>query len=74
MPAIAQPARIKNGGIGANAFANCPNLVYIEIPQFVTSIANDAFSGSDGVTIICKKGSVAHEFAENHGISYRTTG
>lgn len=60
--------------IDASAFANCPNLVYIEIPQFVTSIADDAFSGSDGVTIMCKKGSVAHEFAENHGISYRTTG
>ena len=59
--------------IGAKAFANCPNLVYIEIPESVTSIAEDAFSGSNGVTIVCKNGSAAYVFATTHSISYKTT-
>ena len=60
--------------IGERAFANCPNLVYIEIPQSVISIAGDAFSGCNGVTIICKAGSAAHTFAMTNGIAFKTYG
>ena len=37
--------------IGSKAFADCPNLVYIRIPASITSIADDAFEGSDFVRI-----------------------
>ena len=37
--------------IGSKAFADCPNLIYIKIPASVTSIADDAFEGSNQVRI-----------------------
>ncbi len=37
--------------IGSKAFANCKNLIYIQIPKSVTSIANDAFSGCGTLVI-----------------------
>ena len=37
--------------IGPRAFATCPNLIYVKIPASVTSIADDAFEGSDQVRI-----------------------
>ena len=37
--------------IASRAFANCPNLVYIYIPSTVTSIADDAFEGSENIVI-----------------------
>ena len=33
--------------IGSRAFADCKNLVYVRIPASVTTVADDAFSGSD---------------------------
>ena len=56
--------------IGARAFADCSNLKYVEIPNSVTSIADDAFAGST-VTFICNDDSAAWEFAQEHGISVR---
>ena len=60
--------------IESRAFADCSMLVYIEIPESVTDIADDAFSGSDNVTIGCKQGSAAFKFAEKYGIPYRIIG
>lgn len=54
--------------IGARAFAGCVNLVEVSIPVSVTSIANDAFAGSPGVTIRTTMGSAAYHFARLHGI------
>ena len=56
--------------IGARAFANVKSLVYIYIPESVSSIASDAFSGSKNVTIYCESGSTAEQFATTNGIRY----
>lgn len=57
--------------IEEGAFSNCTSLVFIYIPETVTSIAEDAFSGSANVTIVCKSGSKADTFATEHGIAVR---
>ena len=57
--------------IEPQAFAGCKDLKYIYIPSSVTSIAQDAFSGTPNVIIGCMKGSVAESFALNNGMSYR---
>ena len=57
--------------IGSQAFADCPNLVYIEIPASVFSIAADAFQGSPNVVIGCKENSAAYAFAVDMGIPFR---
>ena len=43
------------------------NLRYVEIPDSVTSIADDAFAGSD-VTFICNTGSPAYAYAQKYSI------
>ena len=57
--------------IGSRAFANCALLAYVYIPDSVTSIANDAFSGSKNVVIGCRKNSAAHAFAKSSGIAFQ---
>ena len=54
--------------IGPWAFANCRELVYIYIPDSVTSIADDAFYDSPNVVIGCHVGAVSR-YAAEHGIS-----
>ena len=54
------------------AFAGCSELKTITIPDSVTSIADDAFDGCDGLTIVCSDGSAAHEFAVGKSINTRT--
>ena len=63
---------IPNGtsSIGSRAFADCGMLKYVEIPDSVTSIAGDAFAGSN-VTFICNDGSTAYAYAQSHGIPVR---
>ncbi|MGN0545919.1 MAG: sigma-70 family RNA polymerase sigma factor [Acutalibacteraceae bacterium] len=56
--------------IGDEAFAQCTSLQSVTIPESVTIIAADAFDGCDSVTIRCKEGSVAHEFAVANSIKY----
>lgn len=56
--------------IGAKAFADNPSLVFVFVPESVTSIADDAFTGSPSVTIYCYQDSAAHRFAEAKGIHY----
>lgn len=53
--------------IGARAFASCPNLEYVVVPDSVRSIADDAFSGSS-VTFICSTDSTAADYAQSHNI------
>ena len=56
--------------IGSRAFADCEQLLYIYIPESVTSIddiADDAFAGSPNVVIGCQ-GGAASSYAEAHGI------
>lgn len=56
--------------IGDEAFAQCTSLQTVTIPESVTSIAADAFDGCDSVTIRCKEGSAAHEFAIAESVNY----
>jgi len=56
--------------IGKRAFADCEDLVLIEIPYDTTSIASDAFAGSDGVHIFGQFGSKAMWYAYDHGIPF----
>ena len=56
--------------IGSRAFAACSGLVYIYIPESVTHIEADAFAGSAKVTIGCKSGSDAHDFALSNSIPF----
>lgn len=53
--------------IGSKAFANMTVLEYITIPDSVTSIADDAFSGSSP-TIRCKQNSYAYNYAVSHSM------
>ena len=52
--------------IESEAFANLANVVIIVIPASVTSIADDAFAGSD-VIIKAPADSFAYHWAESHG-------
>ena len=54
--------------IGANAFANCPRLLYVYIPADVTDIDDTAFTGSDSVCILCIEGSPAAGYALRLGL------
>ncbi len=55
--------------IGSGAFSNSAALRYVFIPANVTSIAADAFSGSN-VTVISPPGCAARYYAENNGIAW----
>lgn len=56
--------------IRMRAFKDCPNLKRIRIPSSVKSISSEAFEGSNNVTIVCKKDSIAHAYAIEHGIQF----
>lgn len=57
--------------IEEKAFKDCISLTRVVIPPTVDSIADDAFEGiGDELVIECEEGSVAAEFAKNHGITY----
>ncbi len=56
--------------IGSRAFADCPNLKYIEIKGPSTEIAPDAFDGSDGITIYAPFNSSAAAYAQEHGFEW----
>ena len=58
--------------IGARAFADCGDLAEIVIPESVSSIADNAFSGSTGVVILAPAGSFAASYAAQHGIPCTT--
>ncbi|MBQ9516061.1 MAG: leucine-rich repeat protein [Ruminococcus sp.] len=56
--------------IGNMSFYNCSSLKKITIPDSVTEIHEDAFKGSDNVTIYCYTDSYAHQYAEANDIKY----
>lgn len=56
--------------IGQRAFANCCDLALIVLPESVTDIAADAFTGCSGVTIVCPEGSAAEKYAQEKEIAY----
>ncbi|MBQ9951707.1 MAG: leucine-rich repeat protein [Clostridia bacterium] len=65
---IVLPAGTKT--IGSRAFADSAALSVIRIPASVTSIAADAFNGSENVCICAPTGSVAARYAETHGLKF----
>ena len=59
--------------IHARAFADCPNLMYIYIPDSVTTIDQMAFENVAELTILGKTGSVAESFATSFGYTFIET-
>jgi len=57
--------------IGVQAFADCEALYKMIIPDSVTEIADDAFEGSDQVTICAPEGSYAQLYAEEHSFGFK---
>ena len=56
--------------IGKNAFADCPKLARIYIPEATTDIDPAAFGELSSLTIVGKTGSVAETFASTHGFAF----
>ena len=56
--------------IGPRAFADCPNLRYIYIPEATTSIDRYAFDNVENLTIEGKDGSYAEFFAQKYGFKF----
>ena len=56
--------------IGARAFRNCTDLLYVYIPDSVTDIGEGAFEGCSNVILLCDPGSAAHSYAVDNGIEY----
>ena len=56
--------------IGPRAFADCPNLMYVEIPNEKVEIASSAFAGVNGLTILGVSGSTAEAYAAAHGYTF----
>ena len=56
--------------IGERAFAGNKKLNWILIPNSVVDIADDAFSGSTNVCILCGPGSYAERWAAAHNVDY----
>ncbi|MCD8039354.1 MAG: leucine-rich repeat domain-containing protein [Lachnospiraceae bacterium] len=65
-------SRVKS--IDTNAFGNCTSLEKIKIPNSVTSINKDAFSGTVGLVIYGYTGSAAETFAETYGYTFVSLG
>lgn len=57
--------------IGQNAFRANSKLEKVFIPKTVLNIETDAFKYSNGVTIICEKGSYAETYAVANSIEYK---
>ena len=56
--------------IGSNAFAGCPNLKYIFIPNMRAEIEVNAFGNIAGLTIFGRVGSTAETFASERGFTF----
>ncbi len=55
--------------IGDLAFADTPSLGYVYIPDSVTQISNDAFTGSENVIIFCPGENTAMSYAREKGLN-----
>ena len=60
--------------IGSRAFADCPNLHSIYIPESCTSIAADVFTPGSDLTIYGQDGSYAEFYAGKHGFDFIAMG
>ncbi len=56
--------------IGRNAFADCPNLAYIYIPENTTVIDALAFGERDELIVFGRAGSAAESYAVDHGFIF----
>ena len=56
--------------IGHRAFADMTALRQAHLPVSVEVIADDAFAGTQDLTIFCEEGSEAQRYAERTGIPY----
>jgi len=54
--------------IGENAFADCPNLSFVYLPDSITQIDSSAFANCPSVTFICHEESEAAAYAAAHEI------
>ena len=72
-PAVEVQLGFSVTSIGNGAFAQCKSLKLVVIENGNCTIADNAFSGSTNVTIICPKGSKVATWAETKGIPYVTT-
>ena len=52
------------------AFADCPNLRYIYIPEATESIHRNAFEGVSELTVLGQRGSYAEYYAGSHGFGF----
>lgn len=68
IPSMRLPSTCQS--IGHYAFLNCSGLLRVDIPDSVTEIADDAFSGCGNVTIVAPADSAAAQYAQSKGISY----
>ena len=53
--------------ICSRAFTGCSRLKLIRIPKRVSEIADDAFADCGDIIFVCPMGSVAHDYALDHG-------
>ena len=58
--------------IEEKAFAGCSNLKTIRFTNSCQTIERNAFAGCSNVVIIAPEGSVAHNYAVNNGIAFRS--
>ena len=56
--------------IGRHAFADCPNLVCIYIPEATTDIHQEAFGNMESLIVIGKIGSEAQTYAAAHSFGF----
>jgi len=56
--------------ISSSAFANCPNLTCIYIPDGCTGIASNAFTGAGNLTVYGHDGSYAEFYAGKNGYDF----
>lgn len=69
LTSVTIPSSVKT--IGAGAFYNCSSLETLAIPASVSSIGSNAFTGCSKLVLIVEKGSAAHTYAVNNGLSYK---
>jgi len=58
--------------IGANAFNGCSALEEVILGKNVNAISEEAFSGTENVTIVAPAGSYAEEYAARKGMTFRS--
>lgn len=68
LKSIILPVGLKT--ISTRSFKDCPALSRVAIPPSVIRIADDAFEGSQTVSIVGRRASYAEEYAKKHNIRF----